>query len=97
MNDGTLLVLEREFYVTSFKLGSWVVNKVYRIYPGYNGKQLITQWRTSLSLGSFNLANYEGMCEGPQTADGRHVIIFCADSQNQYKGVLKDWFRTITF
>jgi hypothetical protein len=97
MNDGTLLVLEREFYVTSFKLGSWVVNKVYRIYPGYNGKQLITQWRTSLSLSSFNLANYEGMCEGPQTADGKHVIIFCADSQNQYKGVLKDWFRTITF
>ncbi|GJG26323.1 MULTISPECIES: esterase-like activity of phytase family protein [Segatella] len=97
LGDGTLLVLEREFYVTKLKLGSWVNNKIYRIKPGFHGKQFITSWKTSLSLGNFNLANYEGMCEGPKTKDGRHVIILCADSQNQYKGVLKDYFRTIVF
>jgi hypothetical protein len=28
-------------------------------------------------------------------ADGRQVLLLVADSQNQYKGLLRDWFRTI--
>lgn len=27
--------------------------------------------------------------------DGSQVIVLCADSQDQYGGVLRDWFRTV--
>ena len=95
LNDSTLLVLERELYITSMKLGSWVQNRIFRIVPGNPAKHLVCAWRTSLQLTSFNFANYEGMCLGPKLPDGRQVIILCADSQNRFKGVLKDYFRTI--
>jgi hypothetical protein len=35
------------------------------------------------------------MCLGPQLADGSQVLILLSDSQGQYAGVLKDWFKTI--
>ena len=111
LNDGKLLVLEREFVVTSSKIGSFVENKVYCVDPKkamtinqekaldkdspYMQKSLIATWKTSLGLLRQNLANYEGMCLGPRLADGSQVIVLCADSQDQYGGVLRDWFRTI--
>lgn len=95
LDDGTLLSLEREFYVPQSKLGAWVMNKVFRIHPGDQGKQFVAGWRTYFTLLDQSLANYEGMCEAPPLPDGRRVIILCADSQAGYGGVLKDWFRTI--
>ena len=71
------------------------MNKVFRIFPGYQGKQFVAGWRTHMNLLEMNLANYEGMCEGPRLPDGRRVIILCADSQDRYKGFLKDYFRTL--
>ena len=109
--DGSLLVLEREVFVSKKKIGSFVVNKLYRVVPdkslsinanspldesvSFVGKQLVTSWRTSISLLGRKLANFEGMCLGPRTADGGQVIIFVADSQDQYGGILRDWFKTI--
>ena len=111
LDDGKLLVLEREFVVTSSKIGSFVENKIYCVDPvksmtisqekaldtdsPYMQKTLIATWKTSLGLLRQNLANYEGMCLGPRLADGSQVIVLCADSQDQYGGVLRDWFRTI--
>ena len=111
LDDGKLLVLEREFLVTSGKLGSFVSNKIYCVDPlsadsilsnaplqaasPYLQKTLIAKWKTSLTLFRQDLANYEGMCLGPKLSDGSQVLILCADSQNQYGGVLRDWFRTI--
>ena len=111
LDDGKLLVLEREFLVTSSKIGSFVENKIYCVDPTqsisisqekeldtdspYMQKTLIAAWKTSLGLLRQNLANYEGMCLGPRLADGSQVIVLCADSQDQYGGVLRDWFRTI--
>ena len=63
--------------------------------PPYMKKHLIVEWKTSLSLFRQDLANYEGMCLGPKLVDGNQVIILCADSQDQYKGILQDWFKTI--
>jgi hypothetical protein len=87
------------------------VNKLYRVVSdkslsinansplgesvSFVGKQLVTSWRTSISLLGRKLANFEGMCLGPRTADGGQVIIFVADSQDQYGGILRDWFKTI--
>lgn len=95
IGDGTLLVLEREFLVAPAGIGSWVVNKIFRVKPGMQGKQFVTGWRTQLNVDDFTLANYEGMCLGPVLPDGRQVVILCADSQNRIHGVLRDWFRTI--
>ena len=61
----------------------------------YVRKTLLTQWSTRLTLLGRSFANYEGMCLGPQLADGSQVLILLSDSQNQYAGVLKDWFKTI--
>ena len=95
LGDGTLLVLEREFKVADVKVGSWVMNKIFRITPGHPAKTFVTGWRTVLGSPDAGLANYEGMCLGPQLPDGRQVIILCADSQDRYMGVLHDWFRTV--
>lgn len=95
IGDGTLLVLEREFLVAPAGVGSWVVNKIFRITPGLQEKQFVTGWRTQLNVDDFTLANYEGMCLGPKLPNGRQVVILCADSQNRAGGVLRDWFRTI--
>lgn len=95
MNDGTLLSLEREFYLPKRKIGAWVKNKIFRFIPGQKNKQLVASWSTRLTLFNHSFANYEGMCLGPKTRDGRQIVLLCADSQNRYKGILKDWFRTI--
>ena len=95
LGDGTLLVLEREFKVAGMKVGSWVINKIFRITPENPEKTFITGWRTVLGSSDSGLANYEGMCLGPKLPDGRQVIILCADSQDRHMGVLRDWFRTI--
>lgn len=111
LDNGCLLVLEREFLVTPSKFGSYVANKIYCVDPiqsmtisqdkvldtgsPYMKKVLIATWKTSLSLFHQNLANYEGMCLGPRLMDGSQVIVLCADSQDQYGGVLRDLFRTV--
>ena len=48
-----------------------------------------------LSLLDWSVANYEGMCLGPKLADGSRTLILVSDSQDNYGGVLKDWFKTI--
>ena len=58
-------------------------------------KKLLTEWKTGLSLSKRSFANYEGMCLGPKLEDGSQIIILLSDSQDQYAGVLKDWFKTI--
>lgn len=95
LDDGSLLVLEREFYVPKKKLGSFVNCKLFHFKPGDTSKELLAKWRTSLTLLKQNIANYEGMCLGPKLKDGSRVLILVADSQDQYHGVLKDWIKTI--
>lgn len=47
-------------------------------------KKLLHSFSTKFHLiGKKNLANYEGMCLGPELADGKQVILLIADSQNR--------------
>lgn len=102
--DGTLLILEREFFVPNAKIGAWVNCKLYHYTPQTNDKtasdkqsgekELLASWRTTLTLFGRSLANYEGMCLGPELNDGSRVLLFVADSQHQYAGVLKDWIKS---
>ena len=109
--DGQLLVLEREAFIPKIKIGAFCKCKLYLINPlnsevfsmkekfssdtPFLKKRLLTEWKTGLSLSKRSFANYEGMCLGPMLEDGSQVVILLSDSQNQYAGVLKDWFKTI--
>ena len=109
--DGQLLVLEREAFIPKIKIGAFCKCKLYQINPlnseefsmkekfsadtPFLKKRLLTVWKTGLSLSKRSFANYEGMCLGPKLEDGSQVIILLSDSQDQYAGVLKDWFKTI--
>ena len=110
VGNGCLLVLEREFYVPKIKLGAFVTCKLYEIKPEtaysiqgnvindstmFLPKRLVHSFTTKLKLFDRSLANYEGMCLGPTLADGNKVLILVSDSQNGYRGVLKDWFKTL--
>ncbi len=111
VGNGHLLVLEREFYVPKAKIGAFVQCKLYEIEPddslaisqdeaisettAFIPKLLLHSFTTKLSLFDRSIANYEGMCLGPTLTDGSQTLILVSDSQNQYAGVLKDWFKTI--
>ncbi len=100
--DGQLLVLERELAVPKNKIGAFVNCKLYVINPTNVpedntpiDKELLCQWKTKLNITARSWANYEGMCLGPQLSDGSQVVILVSDSQDNYAGVLKDWWKTI--
>ena len=109
--DGQLLVLEREAFIPKIKIGAFCKCKLYLINPlnseefsmkenfssdtSFLKKRLLAEWKTGLSLSKRSFANYEGMCLGPKLEDGSQVVILLSDSQDQYAGVLKDWFKTI--
>lgn len=109
--DGQLLVLEREAFIPKIKIGAFCKCKLYLINPlnseefsmkekfssdtPFLKKRLLTEWKTGLSLSKRSFANYEGMCLGPMLEDGSQIVILLSDSQDQYAGVLKDWFKTI--
>lgn len=109
--DGRLLVLEREAFIPKIKIGAFCKCKLYLINPlnseefsmkekfssdtPFLKKRLLSEWKTGLSLSKRSFANYEGMCLGPKLEDGSQVVILLSDSQDQYAGVLKDWFKTI--
>lgn len=108
--DGSLLVLEREFYVPPMFMGSFANCKIYQAWPSMPithdkeitadetpvmDKFLLAEWKTNIGLFKRNIANYEGMCLGPQLANGSQVVVLVSDSQGQYASTLKDWFKTI--
>ena len=101
LDDGQIIVLEREIYRKPKNIGSFVNVKLYVVNPAQQcagdllQKQLITEFRTKINITNRSFANYEGICIGPRLKDGRILLLLVADSQNQYKGYLKDWFRTI--
>ena len=101
MPDGRLLVMEREVFRPKNSIGSWVKNNIYVVTPMKEmegqclEKQLLVSFQTRFNLSARSFANYEGMCLGPRLVDGRQVLVLICDSQNQYKGYLKDWIKTI--
>jgi len=97
LDDGRLLVLEREFYAPKKNIGSWVRNRIFLFDPQTGGKQEFAHWRTRLNLTARSIANFEGMTLGPRLSDGSRTLILVSDSQHQYKDVLKDWFKCIVF
>lgn len=81
LDDGTLIVMERELYVPKKKVGGWCTTKLYHFTPADGTKRLLNQFTTHLRLTQINLANYEGICVGPTLADGTPTIMLINDSQ----------------
>ena len=82
LDDGRLIVLEREVYVKTSTYTANGVAKLYVVDPvhdtaGILRKSLLTTLNTSL----LQLANYEGMCLGPTLSDGSRCLILISDSQ----------------
>ena len=102
LDNGQIVVLEREVFQSPKNIGSFVHVKLYVVNPTMQKagdllqKQLITEFRTKMNLTDRSFANYEGICVGPQLKDGRILLLLVADSQDQYRGYLKDWFKTVT-
>lgn len=95
LSDGRLLVMERQIRVPRLKIGASTVTRLYEVTPNTDErltKKLVTEFRTRLSVTSRKFANFEGLC---QVAP--HCLLLLADSQNQYKGVLRDWFMCLPF
>lgn len=111
LDDGRLLVLEREFNVPRTKIGAYCLCCLYMVNPQtsrkidntvelldnapFMQKEKLCEWKTRLTLFGRGIANYEGMCIGQPLPDGRQVLILVSDSQNQYRHVLKDWFKSM--
>lgn len=101
LDDGRIVVLEREMYFPKKQIGSYSLVKLYLVDPTKQQpgevleKTLLTQFRTKVNLTRRSFANFEGICVGPKLADGRQLLILVCDSQNQYRGVMKDWFKTV--
>lgn len=90
LRDGRLLVLERQIRIPRLRLGASTVIRIYEVTltdEPILQKRLLREFRTRLTLTSRRFGNYEGMCQA--TA---HQLLLIADSQNRYKGFLRDWF-----
>lgn len=93
LNDGRLLVLERQIRVPRLKIGASTIIRIYEIMPSdepFPEKRLLREFRTRLTLTGRKFANYEGFCQ-----PAPNLLLLVADSQNRYKGFLRDWFLMI--
>ena len=101
LDDGRLLVLEREVYVpnggfwdklsNSFtKMDLYLVDPVHDT-AGILRKSLLCSFRT----GALDLANFEGMCLGPTLPDGQRCLVLIADTQNGSGGLTNEYVKVI--
>lgn len=111
LDDGRLLIMEREAYVPKLKYGAWTKTKLFVVDPKqgvpvksdspltaespFLTKTLLWSCSTTMSFNGLNWANYEGMCLGPKLEDGGQTVLLISDSQNRYKGMLQDWLKTL--
>ncbi|MCF0194107.1 MAG: esterase-like activity of phytase family protein [Bacteroidaceae bacterium] len=101
VGDGRMLVMEREVRVPKRFIGSTATVRIYLIDAENTkegevaDKQLVTTIKTRVNLVRQNWANYEGMTLTPMRGDGSRTLVLVADSQARYKGVLRDWVKTI--
>lgn len=104
LDDGRIIVLEREVFVASGSvmekaMNSFTTMKLYVVNPSADGsgilrKTLLTSFSTQPL--SSNFANYEGMCVGP-TVSGSKTLVLIPDSQNGSSGLTKEYVKVITF
>lgn len=101
LDDGRLIIMEREAYIPSGNYMDILFNTVvfitlYEVDPvhdhgGILSKRLVKGFSIT---GATNFANYEGMCLGPEV-NGEQTLLLISDSQDRYQGVLSDWLKVM--
>ena len=103
LDDGRLLVLEREVHVPQGSLwdklqGAFTDTHIYVVDPVHDTAGLLRKsLLCSFSTGALNLANFEGMCLGPVLPDGRRTLVLIADSQKGSGGLTSEYVKVILF
>lgn len=103
LDDGRLLVLEREVYVPQGTLweklqGAFTDIHIYVVDPVRDTAGLLRKsLLCSFTTGALNLANFEGMCLGPVLPDGRRTLVLIADSQKGSGGLTNEYVKVILF
>ena len=98
LGSGRLLVLERTLRIPPLKIGSYAECRLYVVQPSTDGqlqKTHLHTFRTKINLFRRNFANYEGLCVAKRLSDGSIILLMIADSQNHYKGIMRDWLKTL--
>ncbi|MBO4691316.1 MAG: esterase-like activity of phytase family protein [Bacteroidales bacterium] len=82
LDDGRLIILEREVKVVAYPPTANGVAKLYVVDPVHDTAGILRKklLATILTEGE-NLANYEGMCLGPTLSDGSRCLILISDTQ----------------
>lgn len=101
LDDGRLLVLEREVYVPQGGFWdnlqkSFTSVNLYLVDPVHDAagilrKSLLCSFRT----GALDLANFEGMCLGPALPDGQRSLVLIADSEKGSGGLTQEYVKVI--
>lgn len=93
LGNGQMLVLERQVFIPESKIGATTLIRIYEVTLGQKErleKHLVKEFTTKLTLFGRKFANYEGLCMlSPD------YMLLIADSQDQYAGVLRDWFYVL--
>ena len=103
LDDGRLLVLEREVYVPKGNLWDKLRNaftdiRIYVVDPAGDPAGILRKsLLCSFTTGALNLANYEGMCLGPALPDGHRTLVLIADSQSGSGGLTLEYMKVILF
>ena len=100
LDDGRIIVLEREVYVGSGSevFNSFTKTNLYVVKPSSDGSGILRKsLLKSFTTGPSSFANYEGMCVGPTLSDGSIALVLIPDSQNGSSGLTKEYVKVITF
>lgn len=101
LDDGRLLVMEREVYVPQGGLsalfsGSFSTTSLYEVDPQRcTAPVLEKKLLLRFSTGALNLADFEGMCLGPVLPDGSQVLLLVADSQGGMNGLVGEYLKVV--
>ena len=82
LDDGRLVVLEREVYTNTSTYTAHGIAKLYVVDPVHDTAGILRKsLLTTITTGLLDLANYEGMCLGPTLSDGSRCLVLIGDSQ----------------
>ena len=101
LDDGRLIVMEREVYVPQGGLGTLLTDSfgtvsLFEVDP-VRCKQPVLEKKPLLNFTTFalNLANYEGMCLGPVLSDGAQTLLLIPDSQAGMGGLVGEYLKVV--
>ena len=101
LDDGRLLVMEREVYVPNGGFWDKLTNSftktdLYLVDPVHDTAGILRKsLLCSFTTGALDLANFEGMCLGPVLPDGRRTLVLIADSQKGAGGLTQEYVKVI--